>query len=66
MKEVVFVERDYPEILTLKQCQEILQIGKNLMRYLVHNEEIPAFRVGTQWRIRKADLDRYIEFLCND
>ena len=55
------MEHDYPEILTLKQCQEILQIGKNLMLYLVHNEEIPAFRVGKQWRIRKSDLEHYIE-----
>ena len=55
------MEQGYPEILTLKQCQEILQIGKNLMLFLVHNEEIPAFRVGKQWRVRKSDLDRYIE-----
>ena len=55
------MEQSYPEILTLKQCQEILQIGKNLMLFLVHNEEIPAFRVGKQWRIRKADLERYIQ-----
>ena len=55
------MEQGYPEILTLKQCQEILQIGKNLMLFLVHNEEIPAFRVGKQWRIRQKDLERYIE-----
>ena len=55
------MEQGYPEILTLKQCQEILQIGKNLMLFLVHNEEIPAFRVGKQWRVRKVDLERYIE-----
>ena len=55
------MEQGYPEILTLKQCQEILQIGKNLMLFLVHNEEIPAFRVGKQWRIRKVDLERYVE-----
>ena len=55
------MEQGYPEILTLKQCQEILQIGKNLMLFLVHNEEIPAFRVGKQWRIKKSDLERYIE-----
>ena len=55
------MEQGYPEILTLKQCQEILQIGKNLMLFLVHNEEIPAFRVGKQWRVRKSDLERYIE-----
>ena len=55
------MEQGYTEILTLKQCQEILQIGKNLMLYLIHNEEILAFRVGRQWRIRKVDLERYIE-----
>ena len=55
------MEHGYPELLTLKQCQDILQIGKNLMLYLVHNEEIPAFRVGKQWRIRKLDLEHYIE-----
>ena len=55
------MEQSYPEILTLKQCREILQIGKNLMLFLVHNEEIPAFRVGKQWRIRKADLEYFIE-----
>ena len=51
---------DYPMILTLKQCQEILQIGKNLMLYLIHNEEIPAFRAGKQWRIRRQDLENFI------
>ena len=51
----------YPMILTVKQCQEILQIGKNLMLYLIHNEEIPAFRVGKQWRIRREDLERFME-----
>ena len=52
---------EYPLILTVKQCQEILQIGKNLMLYLIHNEEIPAFRVGKQWRIRREDLEQFME-----
>ena len=55
------MKQGYPEILTLKQCQEILQIGKNLMLFLVHNEEIPAFRVGKQWRIKRLDLERFMD-----
>lgn len=55
------MEHSYPEILTLKQCQEILQIGKNMMLFLVHNEEILAFRVEKQWRIRREDLERFME-----
>ena len=57
---------DCPMILTIKQCQEILQIGKNLMLYLIHNEEIPAFRVGKQWRIRREDLERFMEEHTNE
>lgn len=49
------------DYLTLKQCQEILQIGKNLMLDLIHRNEIPAFRVGKQWRIRKEDINQYAE-----
>lgn len=55
------MEHDHNDILTLKQCREILQIGKNLMLYLVHNEEIPAFRVGSQWRVKRVDLNQFIE-----
>ena len=55
------MEQGYPEILTLKQCQKMLQIGKNLMLFLIHNEEIPAFRVGKQWRIRRSDLEQFME-----
>ena len=55
------MEKEYPDILTLKQCREILQIGKNLMLFLIHNEEIPAFRVGKQWRVRNSDLQQFIE-----
>ena len=57
---------DCPMILTIKQCQEILQVGKNLMLYLIHNEEIPAFRVGKQWRIRREDLERFMEEHTNE
>ena len=49
------------DYLTLRQCQETLQIGKNLMLDLIHRNEIPAFRVGKQWRIRKDDINRYAE-----
>lgn len=55
------MEHSIPDVLTLKQCQSILQIGKNLMLYLIHNDEIQAFRVGKQWRIRREDLERFME-----
>lgn len=49
------------EILTFKQAQELLKVSKNVLLYLIHNEEISAFRVGKQWRITLADLMQYID-----
>ena len=39
------------DILTLKDLQELLHIGKNTALRLVQSGEIKAFRVGNQWRI---------------
>ena len=39
------------EILTLKELQELLHIGKNTALRLVQSGEIDAFRVGNQWRV---------------
>ena len=39
------------DILTLKELQELLHIGKNTALRLVQSGEIEAFKVGKQWRI---------------
>lgn len=49
-----------PEILTRKECQVILKIGKNSMLNLIHDGSINAFIVGNRWRITKTELIRYI------
>ena len=48
------------DILTLKDLQELLHIGKNTALRLVQSGEIKAFRVGNQWRILKGSVERYI------
>ena len=50
------------DILTLKELQELLHIGKNTALRLVQSGEIKAFRVGKQWRITKESLLKYIRF----
>ncbi|MCI9175847.1 MAG: helix-turn-helix domain-containing protein [Lachnospiraceae bacterium] len=44
------------DILTLPDIQYLLGIGKNTALKLIHSGELPAFRVGKQWRVRKTDL----------
>lgn len=48
------------EILTLKELQKLLHIGKNTALRLVQSGEIDAFRVGNQWRILKQSISKYI------
>ena len=49
------------DILTLKELQELLHIGKITALRLVQNGEIEAFRVGKQWRIVREDIIRYLK-----
>lgn len=49
------------DILTLKDLQELLHIGKNTALRMVQNGEIEAFRVGKQWRIVREDIIRYLK-----
>ena len=48
------------DILTLKELQELLHIGKNTALRLVLSGEIEAFRVGKQWRITQNSIKKYI------
>lgn len=48
------------DILTLKELQELLNIGKNTALRLVQSGEIEAFRVGKQWRVSKESVAKYI------
>ena len=48
------------EILTLKELQELLHIGKNTALRLVQSGEIDAFRVGNQWRVLRESVEKYI------
>lgn len=49
------------DILTLKELQGLLHIGKNTALWLVQSGEIKAFRVGKQWRIARENVIRYLK-----
>ena len=44
------------EFLTPKEVMNLLYIGKNTFYKLVNNGELPAFRLGKQWRVKRSDL----------
>lgn len=48
------------DILTLKELQELLHIGKNTAMRLVQSGEIEAFKIGKQWRVSKESVAKYV------
>lgn len=52
-----------PDLLTRRQAQSLLHIGKNKMLELIQNEDIPAIMIGNGYRIFKNDI---ISFLLHN
>jgi DNA binding domain, excisionase family len=51
----------YPEILTVPQLAQALEIGLNTAYMLVRSEKIQSVRVGRQIRISKAALLKFLD-----
>ena len=51
-----------PDLLTRKEAQKVLCIGKNTILNLIHEKKLPAIIIGSRLKIRKDDL---IEFIDN-
>ena len=51
-----------PEIMTFKECQKILKVGKNTLLDLIHTNQVEAFKVGSQWKIPKQSVIEFIQY----
>ena len=51
-----------PEIMTFKECQKILKVGKNTLLDLIHTGQIQAFKVGRRWKITKQAVIEFIQY----
>jgi excisionase family DNA binding protein len=48
------------QILTVKEVAEYLKVNERTIYRLATEKKIPAFRVGTSWRFRRAEVDSWI------
>ena len=53
------------DILTPREAMDFLACGRSLFYKLVNSGELPAFRIGKQWRISKSELQLFIKHNCN-
>jgi excisionase family DNA binding protein len=52
---------DGGRLLKIEEVAEILRVHESTVRRLIASGEVPAHRVGSQWRIRSDELDFYID-----
>lgn len=51
---------DYPDIVNVKQLQEILGIGRNLAYSLLTGGKVKAIKVGREYKIIKNSIIDYV------
>ena len=49
------------EILTLPEVAQLLKVAEKTVYTMAQKGEVPAFKVGGQWRFRRTDLDAWID-----
>ena len=52
--------KDYPDIVSVSQLMEMLQIGQVLAYNLVRNGKIKARKVGREYKIPKINVIAYV------
>jgi excisionase family DNA binding protein len=49
------------ELLTVKEVAEILRVSQPTVLRMIDDGELRAIRVRNQWRIRRSDLDDFLQ-----
>lgn len=53
--------KGYPDVLTVKDLQKALHIGKTAAYGLLENKRIPSFKIGRVYKIPKTALIGYVQ-----
>ncbi|MBM4297773.1 MAG: helix-turn-helix domain-containing protein [Deltaproteobacteria bacterium] len=48
------------QLLTLEQVAEYLNVDKFTVYRLLNDKELPAFKVGNQWRFKRKMLENWL------
>lgn len=53
------------EILTVKEAATYLSVSTKTIQRMIDRGELKASKVSNSWRIRKKDIDEYLESTSN-
>lgn len=49
------------DIMTISQASDYLQVCEKTIRRLIDRKELTASKVGNAWRIKKEDIEKYLQ-----
>ena len=49
------------EVLTIKEVAALLKLAEKTVYSMANAGEIPAFKIRGQWRIKRAELDQWLD-----
>lgn len=52
---------DKEHLMTTAQVLDYLHVSLRTIYRLIKAEQLPAFRVGRQWRFRRSEIESYLE-----
>jgi len=61
IRSIMNNSQDELRLLTLKDAAENLQISKRTLLRMIQKKDVPAFKVGGQWRIRESQFRKWVE-----
>jgi len=48
-------------VMTVKEVADYLRVNQRTVYRLAVDRKLPGFKVGTTWRFKRADIDRWID-----
>lgn len=48
---------------TVQEAAELLQVSSRTLQRIIYRKDLPAFKVGAQWRINRTALTKWLENL---
>jgi len=61
MAGVAFLVSESREVMNVRQASQYLGISPDTLYRYITEGEIPAFKLGNRWKLRKTILDRWME-----
>ena len=56
-----FESTSRPSFMTTDEVLDYLKVNPRTIYRLIHRGDLPAVRVGRQWRFRQSDVDAWLD-----